>query len=125
MLANATLQVLVCTTRPEEASKFYAEQLGLPRLRESHGAQVFGVGAQEIRLSPVPAHTPSEHTILGFAVEDVTETMRALAARGVPSLAIPGLPHDADGVVRTPQGAKVAWIRDPDGNILSVVAFAG
>jgi hypothetical protein len=35
----------------------------------------------------------------------------------------PGIPHDESGVFVTPDGARVAWFRDPDGNLLSVVQY--
>ena len=48
----------------------------------------------------------------------------ALRDHGVQWNRIPGLPHDHDGVVVTPSGAKVVWFRDPDGNLLSIVQYA-
>jgi len=35
-----------------------------------------------------------------------------------------GLGQDSDGVWATPDGALVAWFRDPDGNTLSLTQFA-
>ena len=37
---------------------------------------------------------------------------------------VPHLPQDGSGVVETPWGAKVVWLRDPDGNFLSIVQYA-
>ena len=37
---------------------------------------------------------------------------------------IAGLPLDAAGILTTPDGAQVAWFRDPDGNLLSMVQYA-
>jgi len=48
----------------------------------------------------------------------------ALRDHGAQWNRIPGLPHDDDGVVVTPSGAKVVWFRDPDGNLLSIVQYA-
>ena len=31
-----------------------------------------------------------------------------------------GLPLDADGIWVTPEGSRVAWFHDPDGNTLSL-----
>jgi hypothetical protein len=47
-----------------------------------------------------------------------------LKARGVALESFPGMPVNAAGILRTPAGAKVAWFRDPDGNLLSVVQYA-
>lgn len=32
--------------------------------------------------------------------------------------------HDADGVVTAPDGSRVVWFRDPDGNLLSIVQYS-
>jgi catechol 2,3-dioxygenase-like lactoylglutathione lyase family enzyme len=72
----------------------------------------------------VPSTKPSEHTVLGFAVDDVDGIVEMLAARGVAFERIAGFPHDERGVLTTPDGARVAWFRDPDGNLLSVVQYA-
>ena len=60
---------------------------------------------------------------MGFAVSDVDAVIVGLSSRGVVFERFPGLPHAENGTVISPDGAKVAWFRDPDGNILSVVQF--
>jgi predicted enzyme related to lactoylglutathione lyase len=60
---------------------------------------------------------------MGFAVQDVDAAIASLSSRGVVFERFAGLPHAANGTVISPDGAKVAWFRDPDGNILSVVQF--
>jgi catechol 2,3-dioxygenase-like lactoylglutathione lyase family enzyme len=123
MLADAVLQTIVWTSRMPEARRFYGELLGLPLSGESHGAAIFRVGTQELRVSPVPATAPTEHTVFGFAVADVDAVVDALAARGVVFERFAGWPQDARGVLATPESAKVAWFRDPDGNLVSIVQY--
>jgi hypothetical protein len=53
------------------------------------------------------------------------ERVKLLVDRGVNLERTAGLPHDAAGILSTPDGALVAWFRDPDGNLLSVVQYAG
>ena len=48
---------------------------------------------------------------------------RGLAARGVAAERHAGFDHDADGVWRAPDVSQVAWFRDPDGNLLSLVRY--
>ncbi|MEZ5683081.1 MAG: hypothetical protein R3E03_02345 [Novosphingobium sp.] len=36
----------------------------------------------------------------------------------------PGFNHAASGVIVAPDGSRVAWLRDPDSNLLSVVELA-
>ena len=62
--------------------------------------------------------------MLGFAVDDVGAVAEALAAKGVALERFDGFAHDAHGVWRAPDGTHVAWFRDPDGNLLSVVQYA-
>ncbi|MBI3440088.1 MAG: VOC family protein [Proteobacteria bacterium] len=124
MLATSRLQTLVWTSRKEEARLFYCDVLGLPLRGESHGALVYDVGGCELRVSPVPETAPSAHTVVGFSVADVPAAVAVLASRGVAFEHFSGFQHDETGVWSAPDGAKVAWFRDPDGNLLSVVQYA-
>jgi len=123
MLADSRIQSIILTSRIAEAEKFYRDVLGLRLRTKSDGALVFDVGGGTLRVGPVPSTTPSEHTVLGFAVDDVDRTIASLADRGVAFERFEGFTHDANGALMTPEGARVAWFRDPDGNILSVVQF--
>jgi predicted enzyme related to lactoylglutathione lyase len=71
----------------------------------------------------VPASRPSEHTVLGFAIADIDRTIRQLQERGVQLERFAAFQHDQAGVVRAPDGSRVAWFRDPDGNLLSIVQY--
>lgn len=90
----------------------------------SDGAVVFDVDGTDLRVSPVTSTRPSEHTVLGFAVPDVDKVVDFLHNMGVAFERFEHLPHEANGVLVTPEGSRVAWFRDPDGNLLSVVQFA-
>ena len=124
MLASSTLQSIVWTSRIPEAEKFYGDLLGLHLKGRSHGALVYDVGGSDLRVSPVPSTQPSAHTVLGFAVPDVRAIVESLTQRGIRFERIEGFPHDALGILATPDGSRVAWFRDPDGNLLSVVQYA-
>jgi catechol 2,3-dioxygenase-like lactoylglutathione lyase family enzyme len=124
MLASSSLQTIVWTSRIAEAEEFYLGVLGLPLKGKSHGALVFDVGGCDLRVSPVPSTQPSAHTVLGFAVSDVRATVASLTGRGIGFETIAGLHQDSAGILITPDGAQVAWFRDPDGNLLSVVQYA-
>ncbi|HEV8199270.1 MAG TPA: VOC family protein [Candidatus Polarisedimenticolia bacterium] len=125
MLASSRLQTIVWTSRPQEAERFYSDVLGLRLTGRSLGALVYDVQGGDLRISPVPSTRPSEHTVAGFAVSDLSAVMAGLSERGVVWERIPGLPHDPEGVLRAPDGSRVAWFRDPDGNLLSIVQFSG
>jgi hypothetical protein len=76
-----------------------------------------------IRITPVPDHVPSGHTVLGWVVADLRPALQALVERGVSSLWYEGLEQDDLGIWRSPGGAQVAWFADPDGNTLSLTQF--
>ena len=123
MLSDSKLQSIILTSRISEAETFYRDVLGLSLRTRSEGALVFDVGGGDLRVSPVPSTTSSEHTVLGFAVNDVDGVIAFLSARGVTFERFEGFTHEDNGTLLTPDGARVAWFRDPDGNILSVVQF--
>jgi hypothetical protein len=60
---------------------------------------------------------------LGFAVSDLSAIVSVLSARGIIRERFSGFPHDATGMLVTPEGAKVLWLRDPDGNLRSIVQY--
>lgn len=124
MLSHARLQSIIWTAHIDAARDFYQKTLGLALTAMSDGALVFDVGGSDLRVSPVPSTTPSAHTVMGFAVPDLDATLLALAGRGVTIERFPQFRHEPDGTVTTPDGTRVAWFRDPDGNLLSVVQFA-
>ncbi len=124
MLADSQLQTIVWTSRLPEAEKFYSQVLRLPLKTRSHGALVYSVGGGDLRVSPVPSTQPSAHTVLGFAVSDIRTVVDTLAARAVILERFAGFPHDPLGVLTMPDGTQVAWFRDPDGNLLSIVQYA-
>ena len=123
MLSTAKLQTIVLASRIGVARAFYEDTLGLPVKGQSDGAVVFDVGGGDLRVSPVQRTAPSEHTVAGFAVDDVGAIVTTLRDRGVSFERFPGFPHDDAGIVATPDGSNVTWFRDPDGNLLSVVQY--
>lgn len=63
---------------------------------------------------------PAAYTVLGWEVEDAAEAVAELTRKGVAFERFPGMSQDANGIWAAPGGAKVAWFKDPDGNVLSV-----
>ncbi len=123
MLSNSNLQSIIWTSLLDEAEAFYRDMLGLVLKGNTDGTLVFDVNGSDLRVSPVPSTTPSEHTVLGFAVSDVGSIVTLLAGQGVEFERFEGFSHAANGTLTTPDGSRVAWFRDPDGNLLSVVQF--
>src|SRR5215831_77228 len=124
MLAKAKLQTIVWTADIDKAEQFYTHILGLPFTRMSQGALVYSVNGADLRISPVPHTDPSPHTVLGFSITDIRSVINQLTSRGVEIERFAKFPHDETGVLKLPGGNQVAWFRDPDGNLLSVVEYA-
>lgn len=124
MLKDSRLQAIILTSHAVEAERFYSEVLQLPLRRYSNGNAVYDVGGSDLTLGRVPSFRPLDHTVMGFAVPDIGAAICKLSVRGVVWAHFEGLPHDARGVVTTQDGDRVAWFRDPDGNILSIVQFS-
>jgi len=57
---------------------------------------------------------------LGWQVPDIAAAVRDLAQAGVTFERYGFMQQDELGIWTTPTGAKVAWFKDPDGNILSI-----
>jgi catechol 2,3-dioxygenase-like lactoylglutathione lyase family enzyme len=108
------------TQKPEAATSFYRDTLGLAYLRDDGFALVFDAGGNMLRISKVPAHTPAQHTVLGWEVDDMSAAVTELASRGVAFERYPNMGQDEHGICTFPTGDKVAWFKDPDGNVLSL-----
>jgi predicted enzyme related to lactoylglutathione lyase len=121
ILEAAEPVVIICTRDRARATMFYRETLGLKLAHEDNLAAVFNSGGITLRLSTVADFVPHEHTIVGFRVSDVTATVRALRKKGVTFNTYEGFSQDEFGILTLPGGAiRVAWFKDPDGNVLSV-----
>jgi catechol 2,3-dioxygenase-like lactoylglutathione lyase family enzyme len=121
VLEAARAAVVICTRDRARATKFYRDTLGLPLVSEDNFAAVFNVGGTLLRVSTVADFTPHEHTILGFTVPDVTAAVKALRENGVAFNVYEKFKQDELGILTIPGGAvRVAWFKDPDGNVLSV-----
>jgi catechol 2,3-dioxygenase-like lactoylglutathione lyase family enzyme len=124
MLANAKLQTIIWTSDIDKAEHFYTHILELPFIKTSHGALVYCVNGSDLRVSPVPHTSPSDHTVLGFAVADIQTVISHLNSKGVEIERFTNFTHDENGILKISGRDQVAWFRDPDGNLLSVVEYA-
>lgn len=106
------------------AKAFYGETLGLKLIAEEPYALVFECGGTRIRVVEVKAYVPFAFTLLGWEVDDLERTVTALAKGGVAFERYPWMEQDSLGIWTAPNGAQVAWFKDPDGNVLSLACHA-
>ena len=120
MLATSKVMTFLGATERERARAFYERTLGLRYVTEDPFALVFDLNGTTLRISPVPSFTPAKHTVLGWDVPDIGKAVATLKGAGIifEKYGFPG--QDEEGIWSAPGGAKVAWFKDPDGNILSV-----
>jgi catechol 2,3-dioxygenase-like lactoylglutathione lyase family enzyme len=121
VLATSELVSFVGATDLDRAKNFYRDTLGLPLVFEEPAqALVFRVGTVTLRVSLTDEVRPARYTVLGWNVLDIEAAMSFLATRGVQFERFAFLHQDAQGRWTAPDGTKVAWFKDPDGNLLSV-----
>ena len=104
------------------AARFYEETLGLRRAgAEGDEVVMFKSGGTTINIYRSTFAGTNKATALTWAVDDVEEVVQTLRAKGV-AFEHYDLPDtQRAGDVHVSGAIKVAWFKDPDGNILSVV----
>jgi catechol 2,3-dioxygenase-like lactoylglutathione lyase family enzyme len=121
ILEAAKPAIVICTRDRARATAFYRDVLGLTLAYEDSFAVVFNIGGITLRVSVVADFTPHEHAVLGFHVADVAATVKALSEKGVSFDIYHHLNQDKIRIWTAPVGTvRVAWFKDPDGNVLSV-----
>ena len=105
------------------AKAFYGDTLGLDvRGGGEEGILEIHSPGGTVNVYPKPDHQPAVFTVLNIVVPDVDAAVDALAAAGVSMEHYdqPEIQTDAKGIARG-NGPSIAWFKDPDGNILSVL----
>lgn len=120
MLGNKNIIGYIPTRDKAKARAFYEDVLGIGYIEEDPFAIVMNANGIDIRIVDAgDVFGPAPMPILGWAVEDIRETVAGLAAKGV-DFETYGLEVDDLNIWTAPDGARVAWFKDVDGNMLSV-----
>lgn len=125
MLAASDLVAFAPTTDPTKARGFYEGVLGLRVVSDEQPfALVFDANGMMLRLTTVHELKPQQFTILGWRVRDIEGIVDRLTVAGAKFERYTGM-NDGDprGIWNSPSGARIAWFKDPDGNVLSVTEF--
>jgi catechol 2,3-dioxygenase-like lactoylglutathione lyase family enzyme len=123
MLGKQTLVAFVATTDSARARAFYEGTLGLPLVSDEPFALVFNANGTMLRVQKVASLAPQPFTALGWKVDDINAVVAALAQKRIVCERFPGMDQNAQGVWSSPSGARIAWFKDPDGNVLSLTEF--
>jgi len=120
MLSSCNLIGFLLTKDYDKARAFFEAKLGFAFVSVDQFALVMQAGENMIRISKVPDFTPARNTVLGWEVQDIESIVSWLKQRGVTFEKYPFIQDPEAGIWTTPKGDKVAWFKDPDGNVLSV-----
>ena len=107
----------------QRARHFYEEVLGLVPGTDSGDNVAYPCGGDtQINVYVSPNAGTAEFTIAGFEVEDIEMVVAELTRQGVTFERYdqPPIVTDAHGIAHFEGDAKVAYFKDPDGNILSL-----
>ena len=123
MLQNFPLYAYFPAKDIARARRFYEDKLGLKPKMEIAGGVVYGfAGGTEAFLYLTPNAGTSQASQAFWQVDDVDAEIAALKARGVAFEHYDGMPGERSpsGAV-TAGGAKAAWFKDTEGNILAII----
>lgn len=123
-LANAPLTATLPAHDIERAKSWYQEKLGLtPAMDLGVAGQLYTTGSTSWMIYQTPSAGTGKHTLAGFVVDNIDETMSELRAKGVKfedyALGDQG-PTTENGVARDPSGGASAWFTDSEGNVLAI-----
>ena len=107
----------------KKARSFYEGLLGLLCVTEDEFALVLDANGSMLRVTKVTDFKPQPFTILGWQVPDIRQTVSELGDRGIRFERYGMQEQNEQGIWTAPGGARVAWFKDPDGNVLSITQF--
>src|SRR5438445_5241982 len=121
MLRNAPIVPYIPVANVARARRFYEEKVGLKPKQEYAGGVIYecGNGSWAFMYPSSGAGTSKASTAF-WAVDDVAAEVAELKARGVvfEEYNMPGI--KMENSIATGGGAKTAWFKDTEGNILAV-----
>ena len=120
MLRSTPIIGFIPITDAQKCRAFYEGTLGLRFVKDDGFALVFEANGTMIRAAKMREFSPAQYTILGWQVTGIEKVVRSLRERGVHFETFGFFEQDDLGIWTAPSGDKVAWFKDPDGNMLSV-----
>lgn len=124
MLSTSTAHTTLPVADLDRARPFYEEVLGLtPEFVTPGGAMYVTRSGSRLLIFPSPGRPSGAHTQIGFTVADIDAEVAELRSRGVVFETYDFAGFDTTTSTATTDAIRVAWFKDPDGNLLSVVQF--
>ena len=124
MLGKQDAVATVAVKNVAAAKKFYEDALGLkPVDAEGDEVVVYQSGNSRLNVYRSQYAGTNKATAITWAVDDVEDEVRSLKSKGVAfeHYSMPGMKLQGDLHVTESEDMKVAWFKDPDGNIFSII----
>jgi predicted enzyme related to lactoylglutathione lyase len=120
MLSKAPIRAYIPVSNVARARKFYEDTIGLEPKQEYAGGVIYECGGTEVFMYPTSNAGTSKASQAFWQVADVEAEVADLKARGVKfeEYDMPGV--TMKNSIATGGGAKTAWFKDTEGNILAV-----
>lgn len=125
MILDGTPIGFIPSRDPAAVRAFYEDVLGLELIAEDEFSITFDGGGTPVRLTRVAGYASPSHTVFGWEVDDLDQAVSELGKRDVAMARFDGVPQDDLGVWTAPDGTRVVWFLDPDGNVLSLTEQIG
>jgi len=120
MLSSGKMTGFLLTKDYDQARAFFEGKLGFDFVSLDQFALVMRAGENSIRIVKMTNFTPLQSSVLGWGVKDIEAVVAWLQKRGVEFEKYPFVQDKERGIWTAPGGDRVAWFKDPDGNVLSV-----
>ena len=121
MLQNAPMYSYIPAKDVARARKFYEEKLGIKPKQETAGGVVYEfVNGTSCFLYPTPNAGTSRASQAFCQVDDIEREVADLKARGV-KFEKYDMPEMDENGISTAGGAKAAWFKDTEGNIMALI----
>ena len=120
MLRTAPIRAYIPAQDVQRARRFYEQKVGLQPKEEYAGGVLYECGGTVVFLYPTPNAGTSKASQAFWQVADVEKEVLELKARGVTfeEYDLPGI--TMTNSIATGGGAKTAWFKDTEGNILAI-----
>lgn len=119
-LRNQIATSFLATANAADSKVFFEEVIGLDFVEETNFALVFSMGNGQLRIQKVEVVSSPPYTSMGWQVDDIEDVVGVLTDRGIAFEQYSSFIQDDHGIWTSPSGAKIAWFKDPDGNMLSL-----
>jgi predicted enzyme related to lactoylglutathione lyase len=121
MLQNSPMYAYIPAKDVSRARRFYEEILGFKPKEETAGGVVYELGkGTACFLYPTPNAGTSQASQAFWQVEDIEREVAELKARGV-EFEKYDMPEMDENHISTAGGAKAAWFKDTEGNIMALI----